>query len=98
MYRAWSLAQKWGTPLHRRTDVPAWLLESPAYITIRPQGILDDGRFFREEFLPYEEKCIPLLARLAERVGPMVAVMMGWSAWPRGSTPTASRRSAATHP
>jgi hypothetical protein len=79
MYRAWSLAQKWGTPLHRRADVPAWLLESPAYITIRPQGILDDGPVFPvQEFLPYEDKCIPLLARLAERVGPLTAVMMGW--------------------
>jgi len=74
MYRTWSLAQTWGTPLHRRTDVPDWLLESPAYITIRPQGILDDGSVFPvQEFLPYEEKCIPLLARLAERVGPLAS-------------------------
>jgi hypothetical protein len=41
MYRDWSLKQKWATPLHRRTDVPAWLLDSPPYITIRPQGVLD---------------------------------------------------------
>ena len=79
MYRTWTLAQKWGTPLHRRSDVPDWLLNSPVYITIRPQGILDDGPVFPvQEFLPYEDKCIPLLARLAERVGPLVAVMMGW--------------------
>ena len=78
MYRTWSLTQKWGTPLHRRTDVPVWLLDSPAYITIRPQCVLDDGPVFPvQEFLPYV-KCIPLLSRLAERVGPLVAVMMGW--------------------
>jgi len=78
-YRDWSLKQKWGKPLHQRTDVPAWLLESPPYITIRPQGILDVGPVFPiKEFLPYE-KCIPLLARIARRVkAPLVAVMMGW--------------------
>jgi hypothetical protein len=79
MYREWSLRQKWATPLHRRTDVPAWLLESPPYITIRPQGVLDAGPVFPvKEFLPYE-KCIPLLARIARRVkSSLVAVIMAW--------------------
>jgi hypothetical protein len=79
MYRDWSLKQKWGRPLHRRTDVPSWLLDSPPYITIRPQGILDLGPVFPvKEFLPYE-KCIPLLARVSKRVkAPLVAVIMGW--------------------
>jgi hypothetical protein len=79
MYRDWSLKQKWATPLHRRTDVPAWLLDSPPYITIRPQGVLDAGPVFPiQEFLPYE-KCIPLLEKIAERVqSPVVAVLMAW--------------------
>lgn len=79
MYREWSLKQKWATPLHRRSDVPAWLLDSPPYITIRPQGVLDMGPIFPvQEFLPYE-KCIPLLEKVAERVqSPLVAVLMAW--------------------
>jgi hypothetical protein len=78
-YRDWSLRQKWAAPLHRRTDVPAWLLESPPYIAIRPQGRLDTGPVFPvREFLPYE-KCLPLLARIARRVrSAVVAVIMGW--------------------
>ncbi len=78
-YRGWSLRQKWGVPLVRRTDVPAWLLDSPVHVTIRPQGVLDAGPVFPvEEFLPYE-KCIPLLQGIADRVGaPLVAVIMGW--------------------
>ena len=79
LYRAWSEQQSWFVPLHRRTDHPAWLLDSPPYITIRPQGLLDDGPVFPiEEFLPYE-KCIPLLEKVAERVeSPLVALIMGW--------------------
>ena len=79
MYRLWSLKQKWGTPLHRRKDVPEWLLESPPYITIRPQGVVDAGPVAPiEEFLPYE-KCVPLLEKISERVeSPLVAVIMGW--------------------
>lgn len=78
-YRDWSLKQKWGKPLHQRADVPAWLLESPPYITIRPQGVLDMGPVFPvKELLPYE-KCIPLLERVAKRVdASLVAVIMGW--------------------
>jgi hypothetical protein len=79
LYRAWALEQHWATPLHRRTDVPAWLLDSPPYITIRPQGILDAGPVHPvEEFLPYE-KIIPLLEGVSARVGaPLAAVIMGW--------------------
>jgi hypothetical protein len=79
LYRAWSSTQPWSTPLSRRTDVPAWLLDSPAYITVRLQGELDIGPVFPvKEFLPYE-KILPLLDRLARRIGaPLVAVLMAW--------------------
>jgi hypothetical protein len=79
MYRTWSLAQRWATPLSRRTDLPKWLLESPPHITIRPQGIVDAGPVHHiEEFLPYE-KCVPLLDGVAKAVeSPVVAVIMGW--------------------
>jgi len=79
IYRSWSLKQKWAAPLHRRKDVPDWLLDSPAHITIRPQGVLDEGPIFPvEEFLPYQ-KTIPLLEKIAERVdAPLVAVIMAW--------------------
>ncbi len=79
IYRQWSLKQKWALPLHRREDIPAWLLESPPYITIRPQGVLDVGPVFPvEEFLPYE-KCIPLLERIAGKLeSPLAVIFMGW--------------------
>ncbi|HUU23909.1 MAG TPA: DUF6259 domain-containing protein [Phycisphaerae bacterium] len=79
MYRGWSLKQKWATPLHRRTDVPDWLLDSPVHVTLRMQGELDLGPVFPvEEFLPYE-KAIPLLEGIADRVrAPLVAVIMSW--------------------
>jgi hypothetical protein len=79
IYREWSLKQPWFIPLHRRKDVPEWLLDSPVYITIRPQGILDEGPVFPvQEFLPYE-KCIPLLERISDQVkAPVTAVLMGW--------------------
>ncbi len=78
-YRSWSLKQKWATPLAQRADVPAWLLDSPPHITIRLQGYLDDGPAPAiAEFLPYE-KCVPLLAGIADRVeAPLVAVIMSW--------------------
>ena len=77
IYRKWSLQQKWATPLHQRDDLPAWLTDSPPHITLRLQGVLDDGPVFSvEEVLPYE-KAIPLRERVAERVeGPRVAVIM----------------------
>ena len=79
LYRSWSLRQKWAVPLAKRKDVPAWLLDSPVHITIRPQGIMDAGPVHPvQEFLPYE-KCVPLLQRIADRVrAPLVAVIMGW--------------------
>jgi len=79
IYRQWALKQKWATPLHRRRDVPEWLLDSPPHITLRLQGYVDDGPVFPvEEFLPYE-KCIPLLESVARRVAaPLVAVLMSW--------------------
>ncbi len=79
IYREWSLKQQWAVPLYRRKDVPDWLLDSPVYVTIRPQGVLDEGPVYPvEEFLPYE-KCIPLLDRISQKVGaPVAAVMMGW--------------------
>ena len=79
IYREWALAQKWAVPLTRRKDVPAWLIDSPVYVTIRPQGVVDAGPIFPvEEFLPYE-KCIPLLEHVEKQVdAPVVAVFMGW--------------------
>jgi len=79
LYRSWALGQHWAAPLRQRTDVPAWLLDSPPYITVRPQGVLDAGPVCPvEEFLPYE-KIIPLLDGVSKRVGaPLVAVIMGW--------------------
>ena len=79
IYREWSLSQSWHTPLHRRTDIPAWLLDSPVYLTIRPQGVLDTGPVLPvEEFLPLG-KCIPLLEKVADTVeAPLVVVLMGW--------------------
>ncbi len=79
IYRSWSLQQSWATPLHQRNDVPAWLLDSPVYITVRPQGVLDEGAVFPvEEFLPYE-KVLPLLDGIARKVeAPIAAVLMSW--------------------
>lgn len=79
IYRSWSLAQKWGTPLTKRTDVPESLLESPPHITIRVQGYVDEGTAHPiEEFLPYE-KSIPLLDEVARRVdSPLVPIVMSW--------------------
>ena len=79
IYREWALQQKWSIPLHKREDVPEWLLNSPPYITVRPQGILDAGPVLPvEEFLPYE-KLVPLLDGIASRVkSAVVAVLMGW--------------------
>lgn len=80
LYRAWSLQQKWATPLHRRKDVPAWLLDSPVYVTIHPEWDIDLNKpiVIRKEFLPFE-KCIPLLEKISDRVqAPVAAILMGW--------------------
>ena len=80
LYRGWTSQQKWFKPLSQRTDIPAWLIDSPVYITLRPQAVLDAGPVFPvEEFLPLKEKCIPLLKALAEKVdAPLSVVLMGW--------------------
>jgi hypothetical protein len=80
VYRSWSLGQPWArTPLAARTDVPSWLLDSPPHVIVRLQGVLDFGPADPvAEFLPYE-KTVPLLERVADRVGsPIVAVLMAW--------------------
>ena len=79
MYRSWSLQQKWGTPLHQRKDIPAWLVDCGPYMTLRMQGEKDESPAFPiKQFLPYE-KTIPLLETLAERLeAPLVPVIMAW--------------------
>ena len=80
MYRDWSLGQKWAaTPLSQRTDVPAWLLDSPPHVILRIQGELDVGpTTVNEEFIPYR-KTLPLLDALSKRIGaPVVPVIMSW--------------------
>jgi hypothetical protein len=80
IYREWSLQQPWArTPLHRRTDVPGWLLDSPPHIVVRIQGQLDLGPAEpNEAFLPYP-KILPLLEQLSNRIGaPVLPVIMSW--------------------
>ena len=79
LYRDWTSQQKWFIPLVKRSDIPAWLTDSPVYITLRPQGILDAGPVAPvNEFLPYE-KCIPILERVSAAVdAPLAVILMGW--------------------
>ncbi len=80
LYRDWSLKQHWAaTPLHKRKDVPDWLLDSPPHIIVRIQGELDVGPATpNSEFLPYP-KAIPLLEKISKRIdAPLVAVVMSW--------------------
>ncbi len=79
LYRAWSLRQAWATPLHRRTDIPPWLLDTPAYITLRLQGELDIGPVFpASAFLPLT-RALPMLDRLARRLNaPLAVILMAW--------------------
>ena len=80
IYRDWSLQQRWAqTPLHRRTNIPAWLLDSPPHIIVRIQGQLDTGPADpNPEFLPYP-KTMPLLQAVSEHIqSPVVAVIMSW--------------------
>lgn len=80
LYRAWALEQPWArAPLARRTDVPAWLLESPPHIMVRMAGELDSGPAEpNREFLPYP-KLLGLLGRTADAVGAaVVPVLMAW--------------------
>jgi hypothetical protein len=80
LYREWSLKQRWAAvPLHKRTDVPDWLLDSPPHIIVRMQGQLDIGPAEpNQEFLPYP-KIVPLLEKISKRIeAPLVAVVMSW--------------------
>ncbi|MCL2814141.1 MAG: DUF6259 domain-containing protein [Oscillospiraceae bacterium] len=79
IYREWSMKQKWFIPLTKKENVPKWLVDSPAYITIRSGGQLDMGDVTEiEEFVPYE-KCVPLLQNIADKIdSPLCIVFMGW--------------------
>jgi hypothetical protein len=80
LYRDWSLQQPFAsTPLHKRKDVPDWLLDSPPHIIIRMQGEIDNGPAVpNHEFLPYP-KLMPLLEKISTRIdSPLVAVVMSW--------------------
>jgi hypothetical protein len=79
LYRTWTLQQHWAVPLHRRTDIPAWLLDSPAYISLRLQGELDIGPVFPvKAFLPYT-KILPHLDRLSRQLqAPLAVILMAW--------------------
>ena len=80
LYRAWSLQQKWATPLGRRDDVPAWLLDSPVYVAIHPECDKATTKpiVMPKEFLPYD-KCLPLLDRIARHVkAPLAPILLGF--------------------
>jgi hypothetical protein len=80
LYRAWSLQQAWANaPLHRRTDIPAWLMEQPPHIVFRIQGELDAGPVkTNAEFVPYP-KIVPLAQNAAARLNaPVLPVIMSW--------------------
>lgn len=79
LYRAWALRQKWATPLHQRRDLPAWLLDSPAYIALRLQGELDIGPVFPIKAFQPCTRSLPLLDRLARRLrAPLAVILMAW--------------------
>lgn len=80
IYRDWSLKQTWAAaPLHKREDVPGWLLDSPPHIIVRIQGRLDAGPTNpNKQFLPYP-KIVPLLEKISKRIdAPLVGVIMAW--------------------
>ncbi len=80
IYRDWSLQQSWAaTPLRERSDLPAWLAKAPLHIVMRIQGELDEGPTqTHPEFTPFEN-ALPLLDRVAERIGgPLAPVIMSW--------------------
>jgi hypothetical protein len=66
-------------PLHRREDVPAWLLDSPMHTILRIQGEIDQGPApVNPEFVPYENAVL-LIKRLSERVdAPVLPILMSW--------------------
>jgi len=79
IYREWSEGQSWFKPVYGREDVPAWLKDSPVYITLRPQGILDFGDVEPvDEFVPLS-KCLPILEDVSKKVdSPLSVIFMGW--------------------
>ena len=80
LYRQWSLQQPWArTPLHKRTDIPGWLADSPPHVVFRIQGELDLGPAEpNSQFLPYT-KIIPLATEAAKRLNaPVVPLIMSW--------------------
>ena len=79
MYRDWTLKQKWAIPLHKRDDVPSWLLDSPPHLYLSLQGQNDFGPTdINEKFQPYE-KIVPYVERVADRVdSPVVVVVASW--------------------
>jgi hypothetical protein len=80
LYRQWSLDRPWARlPLHKRTDIPAWILDSPAHVVFRIQGELDAGPAKpNSQFLPYT-KIVPLAQRAAETLNaPVVPLIMSW--------------------
>lgn len=80
IYRTWSLQQHWAQrPLHQRTDIPDWLLDSPPHLVVRLQGEVDDGPTEPNTgFLPYP-KIIPLLDEIAHQIdAPLLPVIMAW--------------------
>ena len=80
LYRQWSLQQPWARmPLHKRTDVPAWLLDSPPHLVFRIQGEVDLGPAEpNSQFLPYT-KIIPIAEQAAKRLNaPVLPVIMSW--------------------
>ena len=85
LYRDWSLQQKWGVALHRRADVPAWLLNSPVYITVHPEWNCRESLDLHPpvmpcpEFVPFDRCLPPMLDRIASRVdAPLAVILMGW--------------------
>ena len=80
IYRDWSEKQNWFIPLVKKNNIPDWLTDSPAYITIRSRGLLDWGDTHEiGEFIPYDEKCIPMLENLSNQINaPLCVVFMGW--------------------
>lgn len=98
LYREWTLKQPWATaPLHKRKDVPNWLLDSPPHIVVRIQGQLDEGPAeANAQFLPYS-KIVPLLENVSKRIdSPLVAVIMCWEQRALGFIQTAFRQQVAT--
>lgn len=79
LYKDWYETAAPRTPLHRRQDVPGWLLDSPLHVVMRTQGQLDEGPApANREFVPYEN-ALPALESLSERVDSvLVPIIMSW--------------------